>query len=96
MMKQTDKIELAIIHTNIVGHLALAIGFEGSFFLTDREERQHIGCKRRLLAELLLGCQDPWEQRQFLAFTEGFCLKLSINNNVAQAGLFSCKEKETY
>ena len=94
-MVRTHTIEPAVIHADIVGRVALGINFECTFFVTPRDEGQHINFKRRLLAELLLGCPEPWEQRQFLAFTEGFRLELSIQNNVAQAGLFLTK-KGTY
>ena len=95
-MERTHIIQPAVMHADIVGRLALGINFECTFFVTPRDEGQHISFKRRLLAELLLGCPEPWEQRQFLAFTEGFRLELSIQNNVAQAGLFSYKDKTTY
>ncbi|KAF8716483.1 hypothetical protein AX14_012315 [Amanita brunnescens Koide BX004] len=78
----------AEMYAHIVGRLALEIGVDPTFFVDDREKEQHIGVTRRLLGELLLACQEPWEQGQFLAFTEGFRLELSTRNNIAQACFF--------
>lgn len=88
MMKRTEKIKPADMYAHIVGRLALEIGVDPTFFVDVREKEQHIGVTRRLLGELLLSCQEPWEQGQFLAFTEGFRLELSTRNNIAQACFF--------
>jgi hypothetical protein len=96
MMERTEIVKAEKMYGHIVGRLVLDLGIDPTFFAVVREEEQHIEITRRLLGDLLLACQEPWEQRQFLAFTEGFRLELSIKNNIAKACLFSYKEKSTY